>query len=134
MKQPALPIRSNEEIVVAVVIVIADRHSDAVHLDIQARFVRDVAERAVVIVVIKLGRRVLLPVPRPVRSVDQEYIRPPVVIVVDEGHPGAHRLRQKLFAERAVVMNEVDSGFCGDILKCNAGNRALRVRSGKNKE
>ncbi len=120
VKQPALSVRSDENIVVAVVVVVADGYADAVHFNVETGFVRNVSKSAVVIVVIKLRRGVFLPVARPVGSVHQENIRPPVVVAVDEGNPRAHRLRQKLFAKSSVVVDEMNSGFCGDIFKRDA--------------
>src|SRR5439155_17421966 len=122
-----LAIRRDEEIVVAVVIVVADRYADTVDFNVESGFVRDVSEGAVVIVVIKLGSGVFLRVPRPVRAVHKKNIRPAIVVVIDERNTRTHRLRQKLFSERSVVMNKMNSRFCGDILKRNASFCALRV-------
>ena len=54
VKQMILPVGSDEQVVIAVVIVIADGHAHAIELDVQTGFSRRVGERAVVIVVIEL--------------------------------------------------------------------------------
>src|SRR5262249_44034064 len=128
VKQPALAIRRDEQIVVPIVVVIADGNADAVHLQIEARFVRHIGERSVVIVVIELWRRMLRDVARPVHSVDEENIRPSVVVVIDESHARSNRLRQKLFSKRAIVVCETNSSFRRDIYELNASLRALRIR------
>ena len=48
-------------------------------------------------------------------SVDEEDVLPAVVVVVDEGDAGAEGFREKFFAEGAVVVDEVDAGFLGDV-------------------
>src|SRR4029077_18111886 len=93
----------------------------------QSRLMRHVSEAAVVIVVIKPRRGVFLPVARPVRSVHEENIRPPVVVIIDECNARAHRLRQELSSERSVVMNKMNSRSRGNILKRNASFCVLRV-------
>ena len=54
VKEMALPERGDEEIVVAVVVVVADRHAQAEHRNRQPGFASHVGESAVVIVVIEL--------------------------------------------------------------------------------
>src|SRR5205823_9319060 len=105
----------------------ADSCADSIHFNVEPRFVSDIGEGAVVIVVIKLWRSVFLRMTRPVHSIHQKNIRPAVVVVVDEGDAGTHGLRQKLFSESSIVVNEMNSRFCGYVLKRNAGFGALRV-------
>jgi hypothetical protein len=129
-KQPALSVRSNKQIVIAVVVVITDRYADAVHLRIESGPVRNIGERSVMIVVIQLGRCMFLTVPRPIRSIHQENVRPPVVVVIYECHARPNCLRQILFSERSGVVNESNACFRGDVLKRHAGFGALGVCDG----
>jgi len=115
VKQMVLPVGGDEQIVVAVVVVITDGHAHAIDLDGQPRFVRHVGERAIVIVVIELRRGMLADVTGPVHAVDQENVGPAVVIVIDEGHAGAHSFGEIFFAEGAVVVHEMDPGLFGDV-------------------
>ena len=128
VKEVRLAIRGDEKILVAIVVEIADGYADSVHFDIKARFVRDIGERSIVIVVIKLRRAVFLHVPGPVAAIHQENIRPTVVVVVNESHAWPNGLRQEFFAKRSVVMNKTNSGFRRDVLERDAGFAALRTR------
>src|SRR5262249_47635202 len=69
VKEPALPVRRHEKIVVAIVVVITDGYAQTKHLHVESGFVRYVGKRPIVIVVIKLWRAVLLPVSGPIHSV-----------------------------------------------------------------
>src|SRR5260370_21078292 len=62
-----------------------------------------------------MQRAAAAPVAGPVHSVDQQDVLPSVVIVVEKGAPGAERLGQVLFAERAAIVPKVDAGGSGRV-------------------
>src|SRR6266481_9424006 len=113
----ALPVRSNEKIVEAVVVIVADSPSHSHHFDVESHFVRHVGERAVMIVVIKLGRRMLQNMAGPVRAVHQKNVRPAVVVIVNKGHARSHRFRKEFLPESAIVMDESNPSLLSDIAK-----------------
>jgi hypothetical protein len=121
VEEPALSKRSDEEIVEAIVVVVADCDTHAIHLDVETGFVRYVGEGSVMIVVVELGRGVLLDVTRPVHTIDQENIGPAVVIVVDEGGAWTERLGQEFLSEGSIVVNEANTGLLSDIAKRHRG-------------
>ena len=59
----------------------------------------------------------LIGLARPVCSIYDENILPAIVIIIDERHPGTHRLRKILLPERGVIVDEVDAGFLRDVAK-----------------
>ena len=119
VKKVALAVGGDEKIVVAVVVVVADGHSHSKHLDVESRFVRYVGERAVVIVVIELGRRVLLNVAGPVHAIHEKNVRPAVVVIVNEGHTGSHGFGKKFLSEGGIVVHEMDPGGLRDVPELN---------------
>ncbi len=107
-------------IVEAVVVVVADGHAESEHRHGESGFARDVGERAVVVVVVKLQRgRAGVGVSGKIVAVDQDDVGISVVVVVDEGAARAHGFRQPLLSEGAVVVGEVDSGLGGDVAEVN---------------
>ena len=98
----------DENIVKAIVIVIADGHAHSVELDGEACLRGDVGERAVVIIVIERGMRDVAMMLGPIRAVHEKKILPTVVVVIDERHAGAHRFRQIFLAERAIIVREMN--------------------------
>ena len=102
--------RGDEDIVEAVVVVIADGNAHAKHFNGEASFLRDVSECAVVIVVIEGQRGAMAFLAGPVFSVDQEDVLPTVVVVIEESDAGAHCFGQPFFTGGGVVVSEVDSG------------------------
>src|SRR5258708_6881024 len=113
----ALPVSNNEKIVEAVVVIVADSHSHSHHFDVESCSVRHISERAVVIVVIKLGRRMLQNMAGPVHAVRQKNVRPAVVVIVNKGHARSHGFRQEFLPESTVVVNESNPGLLSDIAK-----------------
>ena len=114
VEQVALPKRRDEDVVEAIVVVIADRRAHAEQRDGQSRLRGHIGERAVAIVVIELQRRWLAG-RGPVLAVHQQNVGIAVIVVVDESAARAHGFRQPLLAGRAVVVHEVDAGLFGDI-------------------
>src|SRR3989475_8047128 len=117
IKKMTLPQRTEEQIVVAVVVVIADSNTQAKHGDSQARLSRHVGECAVVIVAIKLGRGSDALVTRPIFTIHQQNVWPAVIVKIDEGAARTHGFRQIFFSESAVVVNKMDAGLSGNVTK-----------------
>src|SRR4029077_19844774 len=119
----------DEEIVEAVVIVVADGYAHAEEFDVETGFVGDVGEGAVVIVVVELGRGMFGGLARPVGAVDEEDVGPAIVVVIDESDTGAHGFGKIFFAEGGVVVEEVDAGLLSDVAEGNGGQGFWRLRS-----
>src|SRR5438445_4087675 len=111
----ALPERGDEEIIETVVVVIADRDAESEHGDRESGFTSCICKRSVVIVVIELQRGSTARVAGPVLTIQEEDIRPAVVVVINKGATRAHGFRQIFFPESAVVVSEVDSGLGSDV-------------------
>ena len=109
------PTQVIENVGKAVVVVVADRHAHAVHLDVEAGAARDVGERAVAVVAVQAQRRSLALVARPVHAVDQQDVLPAVGVVVEKRAAGAERFRQQLAAVGAAVVPELQAGRGGDV-------------------
>ena len=104
------------EIGIAVVVIIAHGHSLAVKRLVEPGLPGDVLEMSLAVVAVEgLGGRRLDLVAGPVRGVDEEQVLVAVAVIVEKGHARAHRLGQELVAEGAVVVDEVDAGFLGDV-------------------
>jgi hypothetical protein len=110
-----LAVGGDEEIVVAIVVVVADSDAKSVHGDGEAGLLCDVSEGAVVVVAVERGRGDAAGMAWPPGTVDEEDVLPAVVVVVDEGDAGTEGFRKILFAESAVVVDEMDAGGSGDI-------------------
>ena len=127
-----LPERGDENIVAAVVVVIADRHAHPKHLDRQASFRRHVGESSVVIVVVERRMRRVIAMLGPIGAVHEKNVLPAVVVVIEKRNAGTHRLRQKFLSVSAVVVREMNSRGASDVFKVNRRRRrrfAARLRS-----
>ena len=107
----ALAEGGDKEIVVSIIVVVANRHAHPEHGNGQPGLASDVSERAVMIVVIELQRGGSLGVSGPVFAVDQQDVGVAVIVVVDEAAPGPNVSGKPLFAEGRVVVHEADSGL-----------------------
>src|ERR1019366_6845614 len=124
VEEMALADGGNENVVEAVVVVVADRDAQSEEQNAQARLARYVGESAVVIVVVELqGGRAVLGVAWPVLTVDQQDVGKAVVVVIDERAAGAHGFREPFFSEGSVVVREMNAGLRGDVAE---GNVLLR--------
>ena len=110
---------SDVEIVVAVVVVVADSAAHAIHLNVEAGLFGDVGECSVVVVAIECRVGLALRVAGPIHRVDKEDVLPAVVVVVDEADAAAHGFRKILFAESAAVAREMDSCLRSDVGELN---------------
>src|SRR5208282_2292775 len=117
LEQPVLAYAGNQDVRIAVVIVISDRNPHAVHLGVEPGVLGHVGECAVTIVAIELERtglrRPFISGPifmfGPIAAVHQKNVLPAIAIVVEEGATGAERLRQQLSAVGAAVVTEANS-------------------------
>src|SRR6266481_5655046 len=114
-----LGVCGDEEIVEAVVVVIPHGHAHSEHLNVEASIVRHVREGAVMIIVVELGCRVFLNVAGPVHPVDEENVRPAVVVVVNESNARPHSLRQEFLSKSAIVVNKANAGLLRDVTNLN---------------
>ena len=119
--------RGDVDVVAAVVVVVADGHAHAVHLDVQAAARGDIGEGAVVVIAIERRQR-FAAARRPVLAVDQQDVGPAVAIGIEEGHAGAQRFGQVLLAGPPAVVHELDAGLRGHIGEGNGrGRTAVRA-------
>src|ERR1700677_1791398 len=101
--------RRNKNVVVAVVVKIADGHAHAVQFHAQPGFLRYIGKRPVLIVVIQRQRGVLAHMPRPVHTVDEHDVLPAIVVVIDEADAGAHGFREPFLSENTRIVLEWNS-------------------------
>src|SRR5262249_52816611 len=127
-EQPALADACDEDVGEAVVVEVAGRDAHAVQLDVEARRLRDVGERAVPVVLEQLQRGSLRCVPRPVDAVHAQNVLPAVVVVVEERAAGAERFGQQLASVGAAVVDEAQSGRRGDVREAERRFRRASAR------
>src|SRR5262249_51252820 len=87
---------------------------------------RDVLEGAVAFVAVQSQRWCWLPLvlaARPRTGVDEQKVLMAVVIVVQKGDPGPHRLRQEFLAEGPIGMPGADACRLSDVGEAHGGNR-----------
>ena len=107
----------------------------------QARFFRDVGKGTVVIIVIEMARR---PFARSIafqlRSVHDENVRPPIVVVIENRNSSAGGFDDVLFCRFSTENDgRSESGLCGNVRKVRDWcgglglclRRTLRCRSGE---
>ena len=126
VEEMALADSGNENVVEAVVVVVADGHTESEERNAEAGFARHVGKGAVMIVVVELQAwsAPFLQWPGPVLAVDQQDVGPAVVVVIDESAARAHGFRQPFLSKGSVVVGEVDAGLGGDVAE---GDVLLRV-------
>src|SRR5205814_10036263 len=100
-------------VVPTVVIVIADGHAHAVHLNVEPGMRRDVGERSVAVVVVELHGGALGFVAGKILAIYQQDVGIAVIVVVNEGAARSHRFQQVLLSNSARVEVEADSGLAG---------------------
>src|SRR5438093_9159838 len=113
----ALAKGGDEQIIESIVVVIAHGDTEAKDWNCKSGFMRDVGERAVVIVVIELESRLRAGVCGPVLAIDEQNVGPAIVIVIQECASRPHGLGQVFLSEGGVVVGEADSGLGGDVAK-----------------
>ena len=123
---------SDEQIFVAVVVVVADSHSGGPSRAEQTGFFRNVGERAIAVVAVKTVRRVRGCAAEPA-AIENENIHPAVVIVIDKSHAAAGCFDNIVgFAGGPVDHGEMEPRGGGNIRKLreerNSGALAPRQR------
>ncbi len=112
-------VRSNIQVLVAVIVVISDGYAHSISRSLQPCFLRDVFERTVRLLVIEpvpilwprfLGNRSLRCWITERRAVDQENIQTPVVVVIKERHSRPHGFGQIFFGGVRRLVPEIYAG------------------------
>src|ERR1700749_4201989 len=119
MEKVASVNRGNVNVIVAVIVIVADSASHSVHFNIKASLVRHIGEGAVVVVMVKSRVGFVCRMPWPVHRIDKKNVLPPIVVVVDETRAAAHRFRKVFLAERSTISCEMNSRLSGDVGKGN---------------
>ena len=128
VKQMALTERGDKYIVITIVVVISDRNAQTEHRNRETGFGSHVGERAIVIVVIKLRSGLRAGMSGPIFAIDEQNVRPAVVVVVDESATRAHGFGQIFFPEGGVIVSEMDSGLGGDVAEGDLLARSWQSR------
>ena len=119
MKEPALPEGTDEDIIVAIVVVVADRDTQSEYGDGESSFAGHVGESTVAVVVIELERGNGALVARPVFAIHDQDIGIAVVVIINKGTAWAHSFWKPFLAERAIVVDEVNAGLSGNVAELN---------------
>src|SRR5206468_12409292 len=108
---------ADQEIVVAVAVVVADACALSPAARAEPGPGRHVLERSVAFVAIEtIGWRLVRWKSFERRAVDEEQIEPSVVVVIDERDAGPRRLEQVLVSRRSAEHGDVvEAGFAGDV-------------------
>ena len=129
VKQFALADTCDENVRQTIVVIIPDRCAHPVEAHIESRTTGYVRKLSFAIVAIQPMRRASRRFrPRPIGRVHEQQIFVAVVVEVEERHASAHRLRQQLFASRAVVMHKLNARLFCDVHKSRYRN--FRQRRG----
>src|SRR5208283_4129074 len=123
VEQPVLAYTGDENVREAVVVIVADSHAHAVHLNVESGAGSNVGEGSVSVVVIQPQRGVPLLVAGPIHSVDEENVLPAVAVVIEEGTAGTHGFGKKFSSKGAAVMLELEAGARGYVHEAKAGGR-----------
>src|SRR5450631_1168676 len=99
---------SDENIVVPIIVIIADGNSKAEHGDSETSFSSHVGKCAVVIIVIKLRSSLRSWMSGPILAIHQQDVRPAVIVVINKCAAGPHGFRKIFLSESAIVVNEMD--------------------------
>src|ERR1700730_3829366 len=111
----ALPDAAYKNIREAIVVVISDGHAHSIHFEFQAGGASNVGERSVAIVAVQTQSRFLPLVARPIHSINQQNVLPPVVVVVQKCATRAQCFGQELSSEGSAIMLKLYSRRAGDI-------------------
>ena len=85
LEQAVLTHASDQDVRIAVVVVVSNGHAHPVHLEIEASGTGYIGKSSVAIVAIKLERAAFALVAGPIRAVDEENVLPSVGVVIKEG-------------------------------------------------
>src|SRR5581483_1510603 len=119
----------DEQIRVAVIIVVPPYASHAIASARDTSFCRDVGEGAIAIVPIQCvaGRNSAVV---KVTSVDKINVLPAVAVKVGDAYPWAELLAINRNSVRSLVMRELNSCLCGDVRELNSGRTLRDQRQG----
>src|SRR5690348_2208560 len=120
VKQMILAVGGDEDVVTAVVIIIADGYAHAIHFNGQARLLGHVRKCSVVIVAIEGQRGVLAAMAGPVSAVHKQNVFPAVAVVIEKSDAGAHGFGQPFVSEGAIIVDEMYSRSLGHIFEMNS--------------
>ena len=114
------------DVVVSVIVIIADSAAESIHLDRESGLTRHVSKCAVFIIVVEGGIRIGGFMSRPVHGIDKKDVLPAVVIVIDEADTATHRFRQIFLSEGAGVVLETNTGLSSNVSELDGAGRARR--------
>src|ERR1700688_198597 len=123
-----LPDTAYENIGEAIVVVIADGDSHAVHFDIKAGCASNVGERPGAIVTVQMQSRFLAFVAGPIHAVDEQNVLPTVVVVVEKCATRAQCFGQKFSPEGSAIMLKLNSCCGGDVGEAESKRRGRRTK------
>ncbi len=129
--QNLLPEISHQQIVVAIVVVVANAGPLPPAASHQVGLFGDIGKRAVPIVLVEMIRR-LLPLWKAFQScsIDKKYVRPAIVVVIEDCNPAAGSFDDVFFVElRAGHVSRRQPCFCGDILEVHFGQRHVQLHA-----
>ena len=120
VKQAVAFERGDVDVFAAVIVIVGDGDSHAVHLDVEAAARGDVREGAVAIVAIERGQGAASS-RRPVFAVDEQDVGPAVAIGIEKRASGPQGFRQILLPRSAAVVDEMNAGGGGDVSEDGSG-------------
>ena len=113
-EQPVGANGADEHVAAAVTVKIAHRNTGPIERDVETGSRGHIAEHPRAVVVVEPHRRWWLDrsplIPRPPISLDQQQVLIAIRVVVEEGTPSPHRLREKFLTGRSILMDKVDAG------------------------
>src|SRR6266566_2037982 len=113
---------SDQDVRIAVVVVVSNRQTHSVHLDTKASGTGYIGESSIAIVAIELERAAVALVAGPIRSVDEENVLPSVGIVIQKCTAWTECFRKKLSAISAAVVAELNAGRTSHIDEPKSGS------------
>ena len=114
------------DVVLPIIVVVANGAAHPVHLALQPSLFGDIGESSVVIVVVERRIGCAVAVARPIHRVHEEDVLPTVIVIVNETHSAAHRLRKVLLSECSAIPLELNPSFGRDIGEMDGTRRTLR--------
>src|SRR5207245_9457834 len=113
---------SDQDVGIAVIVVVAGRHTHSIHFNIKAGSTGYVGKSSVTIVAIKLERAALALVAGPIRSVDEKNVLPSVGVVIQKCTAWTECFRKKLSALSATIVAELNAGRTSHIDEPKSGS------------
>src|SRR5207248_8055851 len=98
LEQAVLTHASDQDVRIAVVVVVSNGHAHSIHFNIKTGSTGYIGESSIAIVAIELERAAVALVAGPIRSVDEENVLPSVGIVIQKCTAWTECFRKKLSA------------------------------------